>query len=258
MTIAQRGRSATASAGSDGDLHVHLLASFRVASGGSVIELPTIAQRLIALLAIARPERMTRSRLAGTLWPDASETNAGADLRSAIWRVRIREPRLLDASRSSVWLADEVSVDVDASVTVGRRILADPEAIPDNQLSPATFDADLLPGWDEQWLDAPRERFRQLRIHVLEAIGRNLIRRGRVGLAIDVGLAAIAAEPLRESAHEGLIRSYLAEGNRAEAARHFGRLRLLLVQELGVEPSREIASLVERPISQPHRQSRGR
>ncbi len=240
------------------NLRVHLLAGFRVADGASVLALPVIAQRVVALLALRRPERMTRSRLAGTLWPDASEAQAGADLRSAIWRVRIREPRLLDASRTSVWLADEVAVDIYDSIAAGHRILADPQEIPDSQLSPATFDADLLPGWDEEWLDAPRERFRQLRIHVLEAIGADLVRRGRIGLAIDVGLAAIAAEPLRETAHENLIRSYLAEGNRAEAARHFGRFRLLLDQELGVEPSREIASLFEQPIGQLPRPGPGR
>jgi DNA-binding SARP family transcriptional activator len=225
-------------------LRVSLLSGFRVTSGDAVLDLPAIAGRLVALLSISRPERLTRSRLAGKLWPDAPEASAVADLRSALWRIRRREPRLLRTSRSSVWLADDVTVDLQDSILVGRQILNDPEAIPDDQLSPATFDADLLPDWDDDWLDVPRERFRQLRLHALEAMSQDLLRRGRMGLAIDVGLAAVAAEPLRETAHECVIRSYLAEGNRAEAVRHFGRFRSLMVEELGLEPSSEIASLV--------------
>ena len=62
-------------------------------------------------------------------------------------------------------------------------------------------------------------------------------------LAVEAGLAAVAAEPLRESAHRALIAAHLAEGNRSEAMRQFEFYRMLLGKELGLEPSAMMASL---------------
>ena len=59
------------------------------------------------------------------------------------------------------------------------------------------------------------------------------------------GLAAVAGEPLRESAHRALITAYLAEGNRSEALRQYRFFRHLLADELGLEPSPLMESLVD-------------
>ena len=59
------------------------------------------------------------------------------------------------------------------------------------------------------------------------------------------GLAAVAGEPLRESAHRTLIRAHLAEGNPGEAVRQYHLYRRLLVGELALEPSAAIRGLVQ-------------
>ena len=64
-----------------------------------------------------------------------------------------------------------------------------------------------------------------MRIHALEALGRTLINVRRFSDAIDAALAAVAAEPLRESAHVVLIEAHLAEGNVSEAVRQLERFR---------------------------------
>ena len=48
-------------------------------------------------------------------------------------------------------------------------------------------------------------------------------------------MAAIASEPLRESAHRTLCRVYLAEGNATEALRHAELYRDLLWRELAAQ-----------------------
>lgn len=103
---------------------------------------------------------------------------------------------------------------------------------------------DILPGWDEDWLQLERERHRQLRIHALEALSRRLTAAGRFGAAIDVAYRAIAAEPLRESAWCALIRAHLAEGNRSVASHQLGEYRRLLADELGLDPSEAIEALL--------------
>jgi DNA-binding SARP family transcriptional activator len=88
------------------------------------------------------------------------------------------------------------------------------------------------------------EDWRQLRLHALEALASSLAKAERYGDAIAAALAAINAEPLRESAHATLIRVHLAEGNQSEALRAYARYRDLLMAELGLAPTPELVALV--------------
>jgi DNA-binding SARP family transcriptional activator len=65
---------------------------------------------------------------------------------------------------------------------------------------------------------------------------------------VEAGLAAVRAEPLRESAHRTLVRAHLAEGNRFEANRQYHNCRRLLQAELGLEPSRGLRELIAQEI----------
>src|SRR5262249_38081752 len=103
---------------------------------------------------------------------------------------------------------------------------------------------DLLPDWYDDWVTLDRERFRQLRMHALERLCDRLTDARRFGEAIEAGLEAARVEPLRESAHRAIMRVHIAEGNRSEALYHYQSYRKLLDDELGLEPSPEMASLI--------------
>ena len=49
----------------------------------------------------------------------------------------------------------------------------------------------------------------------------------------------MALDPFRESTHQNLMRAHVAAGNPAEALLVYERLRSLLADELGVDPSPE-------------------
>jgi DNA-binding SARP family transcriptional activator len=68
-------------------------------------------------------------------------------------------------------------------------------------------------------------------------MAKRLTLAGRHGEAVAAGLAAVRAEPLRESAHGALIDAHLAAGNRAAARHQFEQCRRILLDELGLEPS---------------------
>src|SRR5262249_58835886 len=89
-----------------------------------------------------------------------------------------------------------------------------------------------------------RARCRQIRLHAMERRCDLLPSAGRTAEAIEAGLAVVAVEPLRESAHRALIRAHLAEGNRVEALRQFTLYRRLMRDELGLEPSSEVSALL--------------
>jgi DNA-binding SARP family transcriptional activator len=85
----------------------------------------------------------------------------------------------------------------------------------------------------------------ELRLHALDALAERLTAAGRYPDATSAALAAVKAEPLRETAHAALIRVYLAEGNRAEALAAYQQYRALLRTELGLEPTPLIQALVK-------------
>jgi len=85
----------------------------------------------------------------------------------------------------------------------------------------AELSSELLPACYDDWVLAERERFRQLRLHALEALCERLTASRRYGEAIDAGLAAVCAESLRESSQLGVepsghLREQLARTSSAE------------------------------------------
>ena len=123
---------------------------------------------------------------------------------------------------------------------------ADEEAVAHACTAPAVdaFVGDLLPDWDEDWILFERERLHQLRVHAIEALSRRFIAAGRYAEAVDAGLAAVAADALRESAHRVLIEAFLGEGNIADARRQFNHFRAVLWESLRLRPSPSLAVLV--------------
>jgi DNA-binding SARP family transcriptional activator len=206
-------------------------------------DLPRGVQRLVAHLSLVG--RPTRGAIAGDLWPDVPEEHASGSLRSALWRLQKVVPGLVDTSGGTLGLAAGVRVDV-REFTVWATRLLDPRAGPGCPAPPdVPLDAELLPGWYDDWVLVERERLRQLRLHALEVFADRLIGAGRPGEAIVVALAAVRGEPLRESAHRVLVRAHLAEGNVAEAIRQYEGYRRVLAAELGVRPTARMRELVE-------------
>jgi DNA-binding SARP family transcriptional activator len=103
---------------------------------------------------------------------------------------------------------------------------------------------DLLPGWYDDWVIFERERIRQRLLHALEVLSRRLAAAGRCAEAVEAAISAVSADPLRESANKVLIEAHLAEGNLVEGRRAYQRYRDTVRRELGVEPGKELASLV--------------
>ena len=211
--------------------------------GEAAVAVPSTAQRLLAYLALSsRP--VLRVRLAGVLWLKTPEDRACANLRSALWRLRRFGAGVVDASGERVCLGREVQVDVRGAIDLARRVLDGPVDEEVLDVDPAPLCRDLLPDWYDDWVLLEREHYRQLRLHALEALCDRYTRSGRLALAMEAGLASLAAEPLRESAHRAVISVHLAEGNVAEALRQYRIYRGLLQEHLGLEPSSQIEELV--------------
>ncbi|MGH8932085.1 MAG: AfsR/SARP family transcriptional regulator [Egibacteraceae bacterium] len=225
-------------------IQIGLLEGFELTCDGQRVSLPLSAQRVLAFLALhGRP--LLRAFVAGSLWADTTERRAGANLRSALWRLNLPGHRSVDATATYVQLCPDVGVDLRQTEALARGIVDQQVRCDHLEFAEVSLSGDLLPDWYDDWVLIERERFHQLRLHALESLCDQLTAAGRYSQAIDAGLTAIAGEPLRESAHRALIRAYLAEGNLSEALRQYHAYRRLLHDQLAVSPSPQMEALIQ-------------
>ena len=228
-------------------VRLSVLYGFELEVDGSIVATPTAVERMLAFLGI-RDRPQLRTTVASTLWLDTREDRAAANLRTALWKARRMAADCVDVTGSYVALAPTVEVDLTAVLGQAKRLVGTGDALAEADARPETLGGDLLPDWDEDWIIFERERLRQLRIHALEALCRRLSDLGRHAEAIDAGLSAVAAEPLRESAQRALVAAHLAEGNRSEARRQYLAYAGLVRTSLGIAPSPEIRAMVDLPL----------
>lgn len=215
-------------------------------AGAQVGALGNAEQRLLALIAV-RSGALARWQAAQLLYPQATDARAASNLRAVLWRLQRCCPAVLDVTSTTIRLAAGVRVDYWTAAPTARRLLGRTTTFDAHELTEAlraNLSDDLLPGWPEPWLVPERERFHQLRLHALEALCARLTRSGWHGAAVDVGLAVVSADPLRESARHVLIDAYLAEGNTCEAVRQFDTFSAVLHAELGLQPTPALQHLL--------------
>ncbi|TQF68287.1 transcriptional regulator [Rhodococcus spelaei] len=219
---------------------------FELRRGGLEVPVAHSAQRLLAFLALqARP--VLRSYVSGSLWPDSDIAHANASLRSALWRLpTLLQSPVVSATATHLALSPSVEVDVQQVIGWAKTLLKDTG----DDTSSWTFQeidrlgGELLPDWYDDWVTLERERFRQLRLHALEALSDRLTAAERYGEALHAALSAVAIEPLRESAHCRVIAVHLREGNRTDALDHYRSYERLLATELSLTPSATMRSLI--------------
>ena len=197
---------------------------------------------MLAFLALHRGA-VHRRVVAGALWSELEDQAAAARLRSTLWRLPATDGvRLVDAADGRVELCPDVEVDL--------RVVEDDDRT--HELDVADLAGEVLSDWDDAWVRVERERFRQVRLRRLEQLSDRARAGGDLGAALQAALAAVAVEPLRESAHRRVMQAHLAEDNPAEALRQYEVVRRLLRDDLGIAPSaatREVvAPLLGRPL----------
>lgn len=232
---------------------VHLFDGPFVTIGSDTYTVPEGSKRLLAYVAL-RPGRVERRRAAGALWPIGDDHRAAGNLRSALWRLRGAGIDIMNTDKWSMELCPEVQVDAQLTLDWASRLIADTMEPGDLAMRGNRIDAlDLLPGWYEDWAIVERERIRQRMLHALEALSRRFSAAGRHAEAVEVAMAVVNAEPLRESAQRVLLEAHALERNWVEVRRSYLCYRDLVRRELGVEPAQDLTRFVQATRGAPAR-----
>ncbi|HWM05163.1 MAG TPA: BTAD domain-containing putative transcriptional regulator [Actinophytocola sp.] len=233
------------------DVRLQLLGRFQVRRGGEEVPPATFGGRkvrtLVRVLAVRRPDLVPHEALAEALWPDRLPADPAANLQVLVNRAR----RALGGSELIVtgtggYALGECAIDVAEFFAALERARA-----AGDHAATLRACATALALWGEplaedtyaEWAREPRQRLHRARVEGCERAARAALAlgdpRGAAGWAAD----AVAAEPLRESAVLVLARALAAAGDPAGALARLTELRGRLAEELGVDPSAEVAQL---------------
>jgi DNA-binding SARP family transcriptional activator len=208
---------------------------------GVPVEVSARQQRLLAALALLRPQ--PRHVLAALLWPNSPEHQSAGNLRASVFRISHELPHVLCAT-DPLRLADAVRVDVrEVRDVITEITLTGARPVPPETIV-LLQEANLLPGWYEDWVLEQQDHLLNQRVDALEALARSYLAAGSFSRALGAARAAAMVDPLRESAHHLLVRCHLAEDNYASAVQVYRNFRAHLGRELGVEPSPHFAELL--------------
>lgn len=222
-----------------------LLRSWRLRRDASDIYVANRQQRLIAALAIRGPAM--RSGLAGLLWPDNTDSRALESLRVSVHLISRQMPGLILTKGASLSLNGNVDVDLYRVRTRARFLAGDCSNVTISMFAELR-DADLLPGWYEDWVLYEQDRLRQERLRAFTAISGQLLAQGDFEVAGAAAAAALEIEPLYETAARLLFTAELQHGNPATAVRCYERYRTRLEKDMGLEPSESFKGLVEHAV----------
>ncbi len=224
-----------------GRFQLHLLRTWQLDVDDDAVHVAARQQRLISALAICGPR--PRSYLVGLLWPDCAEARALESLRVAVHLVSRQVPGLLLNRGSVLALSDLVEVDLhrvraQLREVVGTGLSGNPALCLD-----LLRDAELLPGWYEDWVLSEQARLRKDRLHAFQIIARESLARGDYEAAAEAAEAALELEPLYESAVGLLIQAERQQGNNVSALRAFETYQDRLREDVGLAPSETVRRL---------------
>lgn len=222
---------------------VRLLGQFDIRRDGQPVELPSRpAQSLLAYLLLNAGIEYRREKLAGVIWPEATDDNARTYLRQALWRIR-------KAIGADYLLADRVTVAFKAGADYWLDVDILEEPLDDGWTAGSlekvidVYQGELLPGFYEDWVVLERERLQNVFEGRISQLLDRLIEEGRWNNILHWGERWIALGHVPEPAYRALMIAHAGLGDLAGMANAYRRCHQALEEDLGVEPSAETRQL---------------
>ncbi|MER5311608.1 BTAD domain-containing putative transcriptional regulator [Streptomyces sp. NPDC002773] len=227
-------------------------------AAGEPVRVPeTKVRALLADLLVHEGRPVPADRLVHDIWGDALPANPANALQAKVSQLRraIGRDRVLHQPAGYRLLLDDGPTRVDdvrfRSLAAQARLVPDPRA----RAAALTEALDLWRGdayadfADEEFVRPAVQRLDEERLAVLEEQAEARLEFGDPMLPGDVAVL-VAGHPLRERLRAVQMRALHRSGRQSEALARYAELRTLLADELGLDPSRELAALHEAILRQ--------
>lgn len=237
-------------------MEYRILGPLEVVSGGAQVDVPGAKPRaLLAMLLVHADQVVSRDRLIEDLWEGSPPGSAAATLQTYVYQLR-RALRLdsLHTHGSGYRLeVKDSAIDALRFERVVQEVAHTDDASPRWQSlrlgealtwwrGPALADFDAA-----AWARAEAARLDDLRLSAIEELTEARLALGEHAVLVPELEAAVSEHPLRERFWRQLILALYRSDRQADALRAYQRVRTILADELGLEPSPELAAL-ERAI----------
>lgn len=244
-------------------MEFRILGPLGVSTGERTLVLGGFKQRAVLGLLLLRANRVVAtSELLAALWPDEERpATARKIVQNAVWGLRAllaeeppapgeQAPELITQAPGYVLRVRPENVDLkrfDRRVAEGRARLAGDEPAEAARLLGQALEewhGSALADLAEEGVEWPElTALRQLRLDVMEDRFEAELRSGRHHAVLGDLVSLADEEPLRERLCGQLMLALYRCGRQAEALGAFSRVRHALVEEYGLEPSRELQVL---------------
>jgi len=234
-------------------LKLQLLGPFEACLGDDVPVAITgkKAKALLAYLALAGGQPVSRDKLAGVLWEFSADEQARTSLRQTISSLR----KCISPLDGEALVSEGDTLAIDPKVVAVdaldfEALVADgtTEAL---EHASALYRGDLLDGMSlreeafEAWLRGERARYRELALGALATLFRHCAEKGECDNAAHIATRLLGLDPLREDIHRALMRLYAEQGQRGLAVKQYEQCRDNLRRELDVAPAPETEALYQ-------------
>jgi DNA-binding SARP family transcriptional activator len=234
-------------------LRLRTFGGLTLQQGGDVITGAPAQRRqlaLLALLAVAGDEGMSRDKILAYLWPEKDIERARHLLNQLLYVQRSlgESPDLFNGRKTLRLLPDLVENDVQAfesALASGR-----------NEAAVEVYRGPFLDGFFlnaaaefENWVTDCRERFAHRYLRALDELAVHATERGEYDRTLEWRRRAVGVDPLNGRLVGAHVEALLLCGNRAGARRAILAHRDRLKKELGMEPDQQLTQLEARIVA---------
>jgi DNA-binding SARP family transcriptional activator/predicted ATPase len=229
-------------------LKIHTFGTFAIELNGEpVTDLKTRTAEAVLIYLIAQRKPVARTTLASFFWDDRPQSQAGANLRTVLSRLRGVLGNYLVVTRESVFFNFEENYWVDAFLFEQKMTgyLAQPtDHIADIERCLALYQGDFLVGlWlsdsrgFEEWVAVLRERLHHMAVLGFAQVVQAAHDSGRYSHGLSLAERWLTLNTLDEQVHRQLMWLYMRSGQKHLALGQYEKCRHLLETELATPPS---------------------
>ncbi len=213
------------------------------------------ARALLLYLALTKQQH-ARQTLAGLFWGEMSESNARRNLRVTLTKLKAELGEFLLVRRRT--LAINPDADIWLDVAEFEKCLAPAEpTLAQLQRAADLYGGHFLDGFYlreapmfEDWIRPLQERYRQMAMETLYRLAVYHTQQKQYGTGIDYAGRLLTLEPWMEEAHRQMMLLQALSGQRSTALAQYETCRVMLADELGVEPAEATTNLYEQILNE--------